>query len=153
MEAGNSLSSVSRLLRRQGHQTQDITKGGLVDYWGYAVRVLPCANDEGTCEYFEAIYTGHETGILYSGIIWATIGGILLFWAIGRHFWAPPRASEVPASLSDIKDSATRTAGGLRKLRSVLAVLTRSYTLPESMRLIFGRTTRLQILILGLLTS
>lgn len=143
----------SRLLRRQGYQSQDTSKGGLVEYWGFAVRVLPCANDPGTCEYFEAIYGGHERGMLYSGIIWATIGGILLVWAIGRHFWAPPRASESASSPSSKDHRAQAGAAGLRRLGNAAAATARRYALPESLRVVFGRTTRLQVLILALLAG
>jgi hypothetical protein len=42
-------SRLASLERRQGYQSQNLSDGGLIDYWGYAVRVWPCTNDEGTC--------------------------------------------------------------------------------------------------------
>ena len=139
-------SNMPGLFRRQGHQTMDTSKGGLVDYWGFAVRVLPCTNDEGTCEYFEAIYEGHKSGILYVGVMWALVGGMLLIWTLGRHFWAPRRALELPTQ-------GHASPGGLKKLGSAIASTTRYYLLPESLRFAFGRTSRLQLLILGVLFS
>ncbi|KAF4898734.1 Ferric/cupric reductase transmembrane component 2 [Colletotrichum viniferum] len=150
------------VFRRQGYQSQNISNGGVVDYWGYAGRVVPCTNDAGTCEYFESVYGGHERGMLYTGIIWATLGGILFVWAIGRHIWGPPSGAEAIV-MSTITRSASGEeqkklnmqspgAGGLRRLRAAAKATCRYYTLPESMRLVFGRTTRLQVLILALFT-
>ncbi|TDZ19371.1 Ferric/cupric reductase transmembrane component 2 [Colletotrichum orbiculare MAFF 240422] len=156
-------AAASRLLRRVGYQSQNTSSGGLVDYWGYAARVVPCTNDPGTCEYFESVYGGHERGMLYTGIIWATLGGILLIWAVGRHFWSPRRAAEVPVTKSaptekQQQQQQQQVAGkprdaGLGRLGRAFAATVRSYTLPESVRSVFGRTTRLQVVILAALTA
>ncbi|KAI8220959.1 Ferric/cupric reductase transmembrane component 2 [Colletotrichum sp. SAR 10_86] len=150
------------VFRRQGYQSQNISNGGVVDYWGYAGRVVPCTNDAGTCEYFESVYGGHERGMLYTGIIWATLGGILFAWAIGRHIWGPPSGAEAivmstitkSASGEERKNPNVESSGpgGLRRLRAAATATCRYYTLPESMRFVFGRTTRLQVLILAMLT-
>ncbi|KAI8292820.1 Ferric/cupric reductase transmembrane component 2 [Colletotrichum sp. SAR 10_98] len=150
------------VFRRQGYQSQNISNGGVVDYWGYAGRVVPCTNDAGTCEYFESVYGGHERGMLYTGIIWATLGGILFVWAIGRHIWGPPSGAEavVVSTITKFASGEERRrpnaespgAGGLRRLRAAATATCRYYTLPESMRFVFGRTTRLQVLILAMLT-
>ncbi|KAF9879504.1 ferric reductase like transmembrane component [Colletotrichum karsti] len=161
-DSSAAASFLPRIFRRVGYQSQNTSEGGLVDYWGYAARVVPCTNDPGTCEYFESVYGGHERGMLYTGIIWATLGGILLVWAIGRHVWAPQRAGEASAaslatSSSDTEKRADEKSpkphgGSLNRLARAFSVATRRYTLPESIRFIFGRTTRLQVLILALLT-
>ncbi|KAF6815509.1 ferric-chelate reductase [Colletotrichum musicola] len=158
--ATKAASLLPRIFRRQGYQSQNLTDAGLVDYWGYAARVVPCTNDPGTCEYFESVYGGHERGMLYTGIIWATLGGILFVWAIGRHFWAPQRAGEavVEALIADAEkksddDRPTVKPRGLRRLGAAAAAAVRRRTLPESLRPVFGRTTRLQVLILALLTA
>ncbi|KAH6681032.1 ferric reductase transmembrane component 5 [Plectosphaerella plurivora] len=130
---------MAELAKRQGYQSQDTTNGGLVDYWGYAARVVPCTNDPGTCEYFEAVYGGHERGMLYTGIIWATIGGILLLWAVGRPFLG--------------SEGSSGRAGGLSRLAAAIAASVRAYCLPESFRWIFGRTTRLQVIVLAMLAA
>ncbi|KAJ0332583.1 hypothetical protein COL922a_011252 [Colletotrichum nupharicola] len=150
------------VFRRQGYQSQNISNGGVVDYWGYAGRVVPCTNDAGTCEYFESVYGGHERGMLYTGIIWATLGGILFVWAIGRHIWGPPSGAEAVIMSTTTKSASGQerkkpnvespSAGGLRRLRAAVTATCRYYTLPESMRFVFGRTTRLQVLILAMLT-
>lgn len=60
MEAETSIPH--SLLKRQGYQSQNLTEATLVNYWGYAARVVPCANDPGTCEYFESVYGGGTSG-------------------------------------------------------------------------------------------
>lgn len=139
-------SQVADMHRRQGYQSQNVNNGGLVEYWGYAVRVLPCANDEGTCQYFEEIYSGHERGMLYVGVMWALIGSLLLILTVGRHFWARPGAFDVP-----IKEKSS--SGGVQRLSNAVASTARYYLLPEfrRLRMCFGRVSRLQILILGVL--
>ncbi|CAH0056197.1 unnamed protein product [Clonostachys solani] len=136
------------LFARVGYQSQDISQSTTVPYWGYAVRVVPCANDAGTCEYFEAVYGGHERSMLYSGILWATIGGILLIWAILRHAYATPLAA---AHTGSEKAPKARSTGF--RIRRAIGAATRQYLLPQSLRSIFGRTTRLQILVLVIFTG
>ncbi len=53
-------------------------------HWGYSDRVVPCTNDPGSCAYLDAVYSAHDRGMLYMGILWASIGGILLIWAVGK---------------------------------------------------------------------
>lgn len=105
---------------------------------------LTANTDISSIEYFEQIYGGHERGILYVGIMWSIVGALLLIWAVGRHFWSPHRVSEVL-----VKKPAS--AGGLRRLGNAIASTTRHYLLPDSVRLIFGRTSRLQVVVLGIL--
>lgn len=131
----------------------DLSKGTVVEYWGYASRVLPCTNDDGTCQYFEAVYGGHLNSMIYSGIIWSTIGGICLIYAIGRQFWSPQRSEETPLHAPDTKIKDELKPSGMRRLGAAISATIRRYTLPESMRFIFGRVTRLQVLVLGCLTA
>ncbi|KAM0277346.1 hypothetical protein ACHAQH_005862 [Verticillium albo-atrum] len=146
------MEASSQLVARQGYQSQNVSEGSLVDYWGYAVRVLPCANDPGTCEYFEVVYGSHAVGMKYTGVLWATLGGILLILAVGRHFWASPKAAQtVPGVVQDEKSRAA-SSSATRFARAVAAVR-RRHLLPDSIRFIFGRTTRLQVLILVVLTG
>ncbi|KAF2740582.1 ferric reductase transmembrane component 5 [Polyplosphaeria fusca] len=147
-------AATAQLVRRQGYQSQNTSSGSIIDYWGFAVRVFPCANDPGTCEYFDAVYGGHEVGILYTGILWATIGGILLIWAIGRHFWGRRRASEtVTHEYPAVETSPKVSSGGISRIARALSATRRAYFLPESLRFIFGRTTRLQLTVLAILTG
>ena len=143
------------LIKRQGYQSQNLTDGQNINYWGYAVRVWPCTNDPGTCEYFEAVYGGHETGMLSTGILVATLLGLLLLFALFRHVWSPPRASETAMMVSPMSspEDRTSTSSASRFFRSIGAAK-RQYFLPESfLRPIFGRTTRLQVTILAILTG
>lgn len=144
-------SFLSRLVPRQGYHTQDPTAGGLVEYWGYAVRVLPCTNDQGTCEYLESVYGGHERGMLYTGILWGTIVGILFLWAVGRHFWEPRRALGPEDIIA--KEGRPTTTSSLHRMKQAVTATIRRFLLPDSVRFIFGRTTRLQVLILVLLMA
>ncbi|KAI1390603.1 ferric reductase NAD binding domain-containing protein [Hypoxylon trugodes] len=122
----------------------------LEKHWGYVDRAVPCTNDAGSCAYLDQVYESHDLSMLYSGILWAIIGGILLLWAIGRRVFPSPRADEVVAGdserLAKIIDRRSR-------IRRTAASLIRKYLLPDSVRLIFGRTTRLQILILTILAA
>jgi predicted ferric reductase len=138
------------LTKRQGYQSQNLSEGTNVAYWGYAVRVLPCTNDPGTCEYFEAVYGGHETGMLYTGILWATLGGLIFLFAVGRHFWARQRGAELVAS--SVSSSRERSSALTRLTRSVGSAK-RRFLLPDSIHVLFGRVTRLQVLILLILTG
>ncbi|KAF5024908.1 hypothetical protein F66182_2992 [Fusarium sp. NRRL 66182] len=111
----------------------------LEPHWGYADRALPCTNDQGSCEYLDLVYYAHDLGMLYSGILWATILGIVFIWAILRHVGRP---SSAPIALG------VGSKGGLAKIRRSISSFTRRYFLPDACRLIFGRTTRLQVVIL-----
>ncbi|KAM9883516.1 hypothetical protein VD0002_g7214 [Verticillium dahliae] len=147
------MKSSSQLVARQGYQSQNISEGSLVNYWGYAVRVLPCTNDPGTCEYFEVVYGSHAVGMKYTGVLWATLGGILLILAVGRHFCALPKAAEtMPGVAADDEKNKTPPSSVIRLARSISAMRRRNF-LPDSIRFIFGRTTRLQVLILVALTG
>jgi hypothetical protein len=47
-------------------------------HWGYVVRILPCTNDAGSCEYLDAVYWMHDISMLYTFILWAAIGFVLI---------------------------------------------------------------------------
>ncbi|KAL6697084.1 hypothetical protein J3F84DRAFT_393861 [Trichoderma pleuroticola] len=60
-----------------GHQNlSDATHLEL--HWGYADRAMSCTNDKGSSEYLDLVYSAHDSSVLYAGIWWITIGGILL---------------------------------------------------------------------------
>ncbi len=119
----------------------------LEPHWGYYSRVIPCTNDAGSCEYLDQVYSSHDESILYSGILWSTILGIVFLWTLGRRLLAPSRADGLmPGSISSSKSS------GARFTRAFSAYV-RSSLLPDAARPIFGRTTRLQVLILAALAG
>lgn len=135
---------------------QNMSEGTLEPHWGYADRVIPCTNDAGSCAYLDVVYSAHDVGMYYTGIIWATGGAILLVWALSRHFGRRTRADELVQSLADVEKSpstgsALVTTG--QRLRAALSAGLRRHLLPDSIRAIFGRTTRLQVLILAILTA
>lgn len=122
-----------------------------VPHWGYADRVLPCTNDVGSCQYLDAVYRSHDLGMYYTGIIWATIGGILLFWAIGRHFArSQPSGLQLPLEAGEPVKEGKST---LERLQKAIPVFTRRHLLPDAARPIFGRVTRTQVLTLAVLSG
>ncbi|GAP90521.1 putative ferric reductase FRE2 precursor [Rosellinia necatrix] len=119
----------------------------LEPHWGYVARVRPCTNDAGSCEYLDQVYYSHDLSMLYSGILWATILGIIFVWTIVRKLRASSRADGlVPGGIS-ARDSST-----IRSARAFSAYV-RGSLLPDAARPIFGRTTRLQVLILVILAG
>lgn len=125
---------------------QDLTTAeSLEPHWGYADRAVPCTNDPGSCEYLDAVYESHDLGMLYSGILWITLGGIILIWGLFKHASRP--------SFPTAPGASNAGKAGLSKVRRSLRTLIRQYLLPDAARLIFGRTTRLQVLLLAALSG
>ncbi|RAR12294.1 ferric reductase [Stemphylium lycopersici] len=120
-------------------------------HWGYADRVIPCTNDPGSCEYLDIVYHSHDLGMLYTGIIWATIGGILLLWAVGRHFSrSQPSGVQLP---TQVGEGVPQRRSALERLQRAVPSYARQYLLPDAARPIFGRVTRTQVLTLVVLTG
>ncbi|KAJ5517231.1 hypothetical protein N7527_008791 [Penicillium freii] len=115
----------------------------LEPHWGYLDRALPCTSDPGSCEYLDLVYASHDLGMLYSGILWCVIGAILLLWVVLNQFNAPTISPTLAAP----------QLAGLYKVRRSVASFARRYLLPDAARFIFGRTTRLQVLTLGVLAG
>ncbi|KAI0015109.1 ferric reductase like transmembrane component-domain-containing protein [Xylariomycetidae sp. FL0641] len=116
-------------------------------HWGYVARSIPCTNDPGSCEYLDVVYASHDRGMLYIGIIWATIAGILFLWAIGRRAW-PSSSGVAPFH----PEGHSAQSSPVRLSRAIASFL-RQKLLPETLRPVFGRTTRLQVLILAVLSG
>ncbi|KAJ5642876.1 uncharacterized protein N7484_005383 [Penicillium longicatenatum] len=115
----------------------------LEPHWGYADRALPCTNDAGSCAYLDVVYASHDRGMLYTGILWCAIGGVLLIWALIHQIAKPATYS----------NTGTDDLRGLRRVQHTLASFSRKYLLPDAAHVIFGRTTRLQVLIVTLLAG
>ena len=96
-------------------------------HWGYADRVVPCTNDPGSCEYLDVVYSGHDRGMIYAGVLWSIIGSLLLLFAFCRQ------------------------SSGTSRLARTVSTWGRRRLLPEfkSLRRVFGHTTRLQVLVLA----
>ncbi|KAH9429626.1 hypothetical protein MCOR02_009363 [Pyricularia oryzae] len=118
-------------------------------YYGYAPRTLPCASDGPTCAYFEALWSSNDRGILYSGILWIPAGVAVLAAAVlrrallSRHTRPFPTAPEGESLIGIKRPSRLRAA----------AASARRYLLPDSIHFLFGRTTRLQVLVLAILMA
>ncbi|CEI67770.1 hypothetical protein FVEN_g9575 [Fusarium venenatum] len=123
----------------------------LEPHWGYADRALPCVKDAKTCQYLDLVYSGHDFSMLFVGIFWAMAIGILLIWAFCRKIWSSPKADEF--FIVDNEKTISSTNNRQTRVKRAVASFFRSYLLPDSIRLIFGRTTRLQVTLLAILTA
>ncbi|KAF4339536.1 ferric reductase FRE2 precursor [Fusarium beomiforme] len=121
----------------------------LEHHWGYADRALPCPRDVKTCEYLDLVYSGHDHSMLFVGIFWAMATGVLLIWAFARRIWSSPRAFEF--LVVDHERVRSLSVNRSAKIKRTMASFFRSYLLPDSVRVIFGRTTRLQVSLLSIL--
>lgn len=129
---------------------QDFSNVSQVEpHWGYADRIVPCTNDPGSCAYLDVVYRSHDIGLYYTGIIWSTIGAILVVWAIGRHFTREqPSGMQMPAG-----EGAKPARSTFERLQRAIPAYARRHLLPDAARPIFGRVTRTQVLTLVVLTA
>ncbi|KAJ4290078.1 hypothetical protein N0V88_006584 [Collariella sp. IMI 366227] len=127
----------------------------LEPHWGYADRALPCTNDPGSCAYLDVVYESHDKGMLYSGIFWLTILCILLVWGLARRIFPPHPRRRPPRPPHQPRIPKTPTTLLIRLYRTLNTTLRTHLlpTLPSSLTLLFGRVTRLQLLILLVLTA
>lgn len=145
-------SALEGMVKRQHIQDHDSAET-LQPHWGYADRVLPCVVDQGSCEYLDVVYRAHDVGMYYTGILWLTIFGIVLIMGVLKYTNRPIIHSAVAPS-SDLQDrQGSRALGGLAKLRRTAAVAKRRHLLPDSVRAVFGRTTRFQVVVLASLCA
>jgi predicted ferric reductase len=125
---------------------QNFSEGGMIVYhWGYADRQMPCNVDAGSCAYLDVVYDSHDRGMYYTGIFWATIGGVLILWAIGRHFMRS-QPSGVQLSVEPT-EGARETRSAWQRFQAAAPAYARRYLLPDAARSIFGRVTRTQVLV------
>ena len=106
-----------------------------IDYWGYAIRDMPCTNDKGTCEYLDAVYAAHETSMIFTFIMWDGHGALLLVIILSR--------------LARPKKLDGARQGFVYRLTRLASSAVRRYLVPECSK-VFRYTTRLQVLILAL---
>ncbi|KAL4778885.1 ferric reductase like transmembrane component-domain-containing protein [Aspergillus varians] len=130
---------------------QDFSEDSELEYhWGYAYRQVPCTKDAGACAYLDVVYHEHDLSMLYSFILWAVICGILFLWVLGRHLFPLIRVT-APSKEQLLEDSRPKQNAFYRLGTSIKAV-SRRYLLPESfLPVVFGHTTRLQVLILAII--
>ncbi|KAF4553561.1 Ferric reductase like transmembrane component-containing protein 9 [Elsinoe fawcettii] len=141
-----------KLLPRQ--HIQNISAASTVQpHWGYADRVVPCTNDAGSCTYLDIVYGAHDIGMYYTGILWATIGGILIVWAIGRRFLSEdPSGLQLPPRVFT-EDSPSTRPPAVQRCLAAFSASSRRILLPDASKFIFGRVTRAQVLTLLVLTG
>ncbi|PWN28676.1 hypothetical protein BDZ90DRAFT_231641 [Jaminaea rosea] len=124
----------------------------LEPHWGYAMRALPCKNDAGSCEYLDVVYHAHDVGMLYVGILWASIAGVLLLWAVWRQSSRSSTGGPAYGRLADDEDGTRPIPSQRRPLLSPLITFTRRHLLQRNpLPSIFGNASRLQLLILAVL--
>lgn len=134
------------LAPRQHIQDHDAAES-LEPHWGYADRVKPCVNDPGSCAYLDEVYGAHDIGMYYTGILWLTIMGFVLIMAVLKFTNRPLlRSPFSPVARNGLENS--QNMGGFAKLRRAATAAKRRYLLPESARIVFGRTTRFQVFVL-----
>ena len=125
----------------QDHNEANTT---LEPHWGYSSRVLPCTKDQGTCEYLDAVYNMHDTSMDYTFILWGVLLGIAVVWLFVRGW----RLDYADGRTSDGLLEGAWT-GLVRIRRRWLSVNVQS----RLGRWLFGRTSRLQVLILTVLLA
>lgn len=109
-------------------------------YWGYAERQMPCTKDKGSCEYLDAVYGAHVLSMVYTFIMWAVLG-VLLIIAMFSRLLRPRQEAERGAK-----------QGGMYRLSRGVAAFRRRYLGSECTK-VFRYTTKLQVVILGLLCA
>lgn len=119
-------------------QDHDEANTTMVPHWGYASRVLPCTSGEGTCEYLDAVYWMHDVSMTYTFVLWGVLLGILFAWVVLRGW----RMGGPAQSMGTVVDKACE---GINKVK-------RKYLLQDApMKSVFGRVTRVQLLVLAVL--
>jgi hypothetical protein len=111
-----------------------------IDYWGYAVRKFPCTNDAGSCAYLDAVYGDHQTSMIFTFILWAVLGALLLVTILSRLVRPYRKGGE-----------GARQSCWYRLSRFGASTV-RRYLVPEC-SIVFRYTTRLQVLLLAVLCA
>ncbi|CAI6334523.1 unnamed protein product [Periconia digitata] len=120
------------------HSTDHSNAESFKEYFGYDPEAIPCQGGPVLCDYLDAVYQGQAKSMLYTFVLWAVIGGIILFIMLGRLL-RPHRRN------GDNEKQSTL----YRSTRS-LAAASRKALLPEGFQSLFPNTTRLQVLIFSI---
>jgi hypothetical protein len=124
----------------------------LEHHWGYADRVVPCVNDPGSCEYLDAVYWTIDVGMVYTAIMWAVIGGILVLWGISRFAskTIKPKRSELKG---DSEVGGVRKHGALHRAIGAAGAGSRRWLLPESRIPFMRNVSWLQVMVFGIISG
>lgn len=130
--------STNLLVRHiQDHVTANTTEE---QHWGYPSRVVPCSNDRGSCEYLKGVYWMHDVSMLYTFILWGVLLGIAVVWVTIRGWRMGGPALSVGSYFDRLCDRINH--------------LKRRWLLPDApVKWLFGRVSRLQVLIFGCLLA
>ncbi|KAK8245713.1 ferric-chelate reductase-like protein [Phyllosticta capitalensis] len=120
-------------------------------HWGYVDRALPCTSGEGTCAYLDAVYWMMDVSMLYTFILWAVIGGILFLFLFYRLL-KPKRSQSFYPMKQDPEAPKSSQSSIYRLYRSTVVGL-RKWLLPETLRNVFGRVSRLQVVVLAVMLA
>lgn len=133
----------------------DANASNIERHWGYADRIVPCTNDAGSCEYLDVVYHSHDLSMLYTGIFWSSVLGILLIWGIARRIF-PSQSSKRDGTTTPTNvesQHASVRVGGMEKVKRAIASLRRRFLLPDCSPRILGHVTRLQVAVLLILAA
>lgn len=134
------MDSIKSLVSRAHIQDHNAANTTIKHYWAYPDRNMPCTNDKGTCEYLEAVYSMHETSMLYTFIMWAVFGGCLAFCFWLHYVKSITRRSNIQTPL--------------KRGLGAIGAWGKRWLLPESPgRWFFGRVTMLQVAVLLTLSA
>jgi predicted ferric reductase len=102
-----------------------------------------------TGEYLDVVYGAHDQGMVFVAIMWAVFLALIFVYSIGWRMIPSRRA--LNAKSSEGEPTPVRQHF-LARFAATARASIRQYLLPEALRPIFGRVTRLQVLILLSLT-
>ncbi|EHK96143.1 putative Ferric/cupric reductase transmembrane component 1 [Glarea lozoyensis 74030] len=138
-------------LLKRAHIQEHTNTSREVYHWGYVPQILPCTKDAGSCEYLRAVYWMHDTSMLYSFILWAVIGGILLVIVTLRTL-KPKPTRNFYAPITEKNETQSPANAYTRGWGAIQASL-RKWLLPESFVGFFGHVSRVQLVVLAILLA
>lgn len=97
----------------------------------------------------DEVYAAHDQGMVFVAIMWAVFLALIFGYGLARRL-APPGMTYAP---KDGEQTSMRQSTSHRLMASTSAALRRYTTIETPLRKLFGRTTRLQVLILAALSA
>lgn len=132
--------ATSSMLHARHIQDMNQANATMESHWGYPSRVLPCTKDKGTCEYLDSVYHSHDVSMKYTFILWGVLLGILFVWITLRGWRMGGPTQRVGGLVDSIAD-------GIERMK-------RRWLLQDApLRSVFGRVTRLQVMVLAVLSG
>jgi hypothetical protein len=144
-----NMSTIMNILSKRQHIQDHANADKVIYYWGYSSRVVPCVNDAVSCSYLDSVYSSHTTSMLYSFVLWAVIGAFFIVLVLLRV--ARPTSKRQSQLNHSAEGSTVGESYSYRVWRAAHASAQR-LLLPEGLLRWFGHVTRLQLLILTIIT-